>query len=200
MIVIVTVVLAGLLLPALIRPKPTSGNRINCVSNLKQVGLAFRMWSNDNGEKFPWEVSTNKGGTSELISSGDAFPHFLAISNEANTPKIFVCATDMPSRTRAVNWDQFVGDTNVSYFVGLGANEVYPQSILIGDRNLSTSSKALSGLVLVISNAPLQWAAGLHAPVGNVGLADGSAAQMSATSAQVQRAKDTNAALRFVFP
>lgn len=111
-----------------------------------------------------------------------------------------MCATDVPSRTRAVNWEQFINDTNVSYFVGLDANEVYPQMFLSGDRNLSTSGKVLSGLVLVMSNAPLQWAAGLHAPVGNVGLADGSAAQMTATSAQAQRAKDTNLALRFVFP
>ena len=126
--------------------------------------------------------------------------HALGISNEANTPKILVCATDMPSRTRVVNWDQFINDTNVSYFVGLDANEVYPQMFLSGDRNLSTNSKLLSGLVLMMSNAPVRWAAGLHAPAGNVVLADGSAAQMTATSAQAQRAKDTNLATRFVFP
>jgi len=200
LICVVTVLLAvGFLLPMLARSKAKT-KRIGWVSNLKQVGLAFRMWSNDQGERFPWQVSTNKGGTMELISSGDAFHHFLAISNEANTPKIFVCHTDLPSRMRVVNWEQFANDTNLSYFVGLDASEVFPQTILSGDRNLSTSTKLLSGLVLVMSNAPLTWASGLHAPVGNIGLADGSAAQMSATGVFAQRAADTNAAFRFVFP
>jgi len=158
------------------------------------------MWSNDNGERFPWQVSTNNGGTMELISSGNAFPHLSAISNEVNTPKVFVCTKDLPSRTRVATWDQFANDTNVSYFVGLDASEIYPQSMLTGDRNLSTSTKLLSGLVLVMSNAPMTWVAGLHAPVGNIGLADGSAAQITAASVQAQRAMDTNLAARFVFP
>jgi hypothetical protein len=37
------------------RAKPGS-KRINCTSNLKQIGLGFRMWSNDHGEQFPWQV------------------------------------------------------------------------------------------------------------------------------------------------
>lgn len=200
LVVIVTVVLAGLMLPVLARPRAAQCRiRINCVSNLKQVGLAFRMWSNDNGEKFPWQVSTNNGGTLELTSSGDAFPHFLAISNEANIPKIFVCPED-PARTRVVAWDQFVSDSNLSYFVGLDASEAFPQTILSGDRNLNTNGYLLSGLVLLMTNASLQWTAGLHAPGGNVGFADGSAAEMTAKGARAQRAMDTNSTIRLVFP
>lgn len=33
--------------------------RINCVNNLKQIGLAFRIWSGDNDDKYPFDVSTN---------------------------------------------------------------------------------------------------------------------------------------------
>jgi hypothetical protein len=197
--VVTAVLFSGFVFQWLTRPKARVC-RIGCVSQLKQIGLGFRMWSNDNGEQFPWQVSTNIGGTRERISSGEAFLHFSAISNEVNTPKVFVCAYDLPSRTRVANWDQFINDTNVSYFIGLDASEVFPQTILSGDRNLSTSSKLLSGLVLMMSNAPMTWAVGLHAPVGNIGFADGSAAQMCATSAQAQRAMDTNLATRFVFP
>src|SRR5256885_8186318 len=54
-VIAIIAILAGLLLPALAKAKAKAA-RINCVSNLKQVGLAFRMWSNDHTELFPWYV------------------------------------------------------------------------------------------------------------------------------------------------
>ena len=44
-----------LLLPALARAKKKA-QRINCVNNLKQVGLAFRLWGGDNDDKYPPRV------------------------------------------------------------------------------------------------------------------------------------------------
>ena len=54
-------------------------HRIKCLSNLKQVGLAFRMWSNDNDDQFPWMTSTN-GGTLKFTQSTNVFLHFRAAS------------------------------------------------------------------------------------------------------------------------
>lgn len=48
--------------------------RIACVNNLKQIGLALRLWAGDNMDVAP--------------------PDFLSMSNELNTPKILVCPTD----------------------------------------------------------------------------------------------------------
>src|SRR5688572_23933317 len=94
LIVVMTVVMfAGFFLPALSRPKVRIC-RITCLSHLKQIGLAFRMWSNDHGESFPWIVSTNESGTLEFSGSGDPLLHFVAISNELNTPKVLVCPSD----------------------------------------------------------------------------------------------------------
>jgi prepilin-type processing-associated H-X9-DG protein len=44
--------LAGMMLPALAKAKERA-QTINCVSNLKQLALAARMYANDNGDKFP---------------------------------------------------------------------------------------------------------------------------------------------------
>ena len=51
-LLVVIAILAGLLLPALAKAK-SGAQRIKCVSNLKQTGLALRIWANDNDGKFP---------------------------------------------------------------------------------------------------------------------------------------------------
>lgn len=85
-------ILAGLMLPALAKAKEKA-QRISCVNNMKQIGLAARMWSSDHGGKFP--------------------PDFASMSNELVTPKILVCPGDS-SKTRAMNWSEF-GPANLTY-------------------------------------------------------------------------------------
>lgn len=47
---------AALLLPALAKAKGRA-QTINCVSNLKQLALAARMYANDSGDKFPYATN-----------------------------------------------------------------------------------------------------------------------------------------------
>jgi len=51
-VIAILAILAAMLLPALSRARQ-SALRIACVSNLKQVGLAFSMYLNDQGRRFP---------------------------------------------------------------------------------------------------------------------------------------------------
>src|SRR5947209_5943377 len=71
-IIAVVALIAGLLLPALAKAK-SKAQRIQCVNNLKQDGLAYRIWAGDNGDKYPMQVSTNKGGSLEYVADGEAF-------------------------------------------------------------------------------------------------------------------------------
>jgi hypothetical protein len=75
----VTAIGAGLLLPALAKAKARA-QTINTVSNLKQLGLAARMFSNDNQEKFPkaetWsdDLKTLVGSTKVYKAANDPSP------------------------------------------------------------------------------------------------------------------------------
>jgi prepilin-type processing-associated H-X9-DG protein len=158
----IVVVLVIVVLPALTgrrSHRPYLG--MNCASNLKQVGLAFRLWAGDNNDKYPqYYVGTTN---SPLINNPNAglgtgvgvawpaadtacsnmFTIYLAMSNELSNPKIMTCPGDT-ERTAATN---FYGDfalnnvdgknSKVSYFVGKDAEDAYPQMALAGDRNIS---------------------------------------------------------------
>jgi prepilin-type processing-associated H-X9-DG protein len=190
-ILAVVAILAALLLPALAKAK-AKAQRINCVNNLKQDGLAFRMWSDDNGDKYPPRVSTTKGGSMEYVAGGNAFRHFLCMSNELSTPKILACPSD--TRKPAQNFSG-LKNANVSYFVGVDARETMPQMFLTGDRNLVINDVPIeTGLATVKSSDTLSWTQELHQGQGNVGLADGSVQQATAAHLQqMNRHTGTNA-------
>lgn len=179
--IVVVAVLAGVFIPAFAKAR-TRRSRINCVSNLKAVGLAFRMWSNDHGEKFPWSVSTTNGGILEFASRPETFRHYLAISNELVSPKVLKCEKD-ERRTKASSWDQLTNDSQyISYFVGLDANETKPQSILSGDRNITTNGVRAVGAVNITMSMTVGWGRELHGGFGNLALGDGSAHQTSSAA------------------
>jgi len=185
LIIAVMIVLAVVLLPDLARPRHHHGMNWNCVNNLKQIGIAFRTWSLDNSDKYPMHVSVINGGTMELINSGAIFPHFLAMSNELSTPKLLVCPQETDPRRRsattfadgpssgAVGQIPLTNDNQVSYFVGVDADETHPQMLLCGDRNLTNWPLPTNRLLMLTSNSAPVWTHELHNGKGNVALADG---------------------------
>jgi hypothetical protein len=86
-------VAAALVLPAMAKAKGRN-QTTSCVSNLKQIGLAARIWSNEHKEIFP--------------------PDFVSMSNELVKTSLLICPQD-GSKTPAADFTQFNPAQNVSY-------------------------------------------------------------------------------------
>jgi len=180
-VIAIIAILAGLLLPALARAKAKAA-RINCVSNLKQVGLGFRLYSNDHGDKFPWAVAVADDGA----LGQDIIQQFIICSNEFNSPKILVCNSDT-GKSKATVWAGGTGTvfdaTHLSYFYSDSADESRPQTILSGDRNTSTQGPWTDATTIPTD---VSWKTDVHNNAGNIGLGDGSAQQVTTSSLQKQ--------------
>jgi prepilin-type N-terminal cleavage/methylation domain-containing protein len=149
-VIAIIAILAAMLLPVLAAAKRRA-QRINCVSNMKQVNLSFRIWEGDNNNLYPMAVSTSAGGAMESAVSNNHTSYiplgmtniFCVMSNELSTPKILICPSDVSHATAATNFAQLGGpvmNTNgIGYFVCGDANESYPQMVMTGDRNIGTS-------------------------------------------------------------
>ena len=179
--VAVVAVLFGLVLPALNQKRRIS-NRINCIKCLKDVGLAFNSFARDNTNTFPFQISTNLGGTREWNGNPSlAWRQFAVISNELSTPIIVSCPLDS-ERRETREWGQFTNNSHLSYFVGINANQENPQSILAGDRNLTLGGNSLRNQVVTFpTNAAVGFDGRIHRFAGNIAMGDGSVQQVTSS-------------------
>lgn len=176
-IIAVLAVLVAVLLPALAAAK-RKHSRIGCVDNLKEIGLACRVWEGDNGDKYPMFVSVTNGGAMELVVTGNVLVNFLVMSNELSTPRILHCPED--TEHNETNSFAMLASSNISYFINIDATEVYPQMFLSGDDNFEIGGVPVkSGLLELSTNTPISWTAARHKFVGNIAMADGSVQQVT---------------------
>ncbi len=140
-VIAIIAILAALLLPALSGAKK-KGKSTECINHLRQIGIGFRLWANDNDEgHFPWGVDRAQGGSRP---PGEWTDHYRTPSNEFVTPKILVCPTDKTKKP-GDQWLTLDGSFNVSYFAGITAHESKPQTILAGDASGMTGTPPLNG-------------------------------------------------------
>ena len=98
----------------------------SCQAASDAIGLALRTWALDHHGQFPFNVSTNDGGTRELCardSDGfdrNAWRHFRVVSNELSSPAFLVCPRDR--KHKPARDFQSLGPENVTYRLRTGPN------------------------------------------------------------------------------
>lgn len=198
--------LAALSLPLLANNRAQS-DRVVCQSNLRQIGHAYAMWSDDHGGKYPQLVGTSEGGNNDSSLCNNVWFQFIFLRAELGTPRILICPSDSEKHP-AFDWSNspatgfnspFQRNKSCSYVLSLGVLQS-PHGLLSGDRNMiPTTANAgacpagplYGGTPALDYQSPtLDWTEKLHNKSGNIVLNDGSviAAGQSELRTAVQRA------------
>jgi prepilin-type N-terminal cleavage/methylation domain-containing protein len=195
-VIAIIAILAALLLPALAKAKARA-QRAACLSDQKQIGLAFTMWGDDHGDKYPSVVEISEGGSKTLTKTWE---HFMTLTNELVTPKVLHCPSDNGKQSASdflngPNSLRNLGNNAVSYAIGTSASSDKPGMHLAGDRNLlgqdgqNCGPAAINGVVTQLKPADNpRWDNTIHVNAGNMILADGSAHQLTQTGLTNQMA------------
>jgi len=135
-VIAIIAILAAMLLPALARAREQA-RRAVCISNLKQIGLAMKMYSQDYREYFPRTAAPSIGiavtDATTAASFNLLYPKYITATGT------FICQSDLKSQTVAFATggeelaqlgsdailDNIGGDSGdgVSYAYAMGLNE-----------------------------------------------------------------------------
>ena len=165
----IVAILASLLLPALARAKDAA-RKTACISNLRQMGIAIRLYSNDHDHLIPYgphappftspsELYPSTGSPTSLLSLRSGAPVGLGLLLKdylAATPKVYFC----PGSDHPLNADAElakVGETQAQssyYYRHAGVTKLFftppklPDNLQIDNLGTNRHGAAIQALVV----------------------------------------------------
>jgi hypothetical protein len=128
--------LVVLILVARVQPQMSlarsQAQRIKCINNMKNIGLAFRIWAADHNDQFPFNVATNQSGKVEFDGGtvGDSVKVFKTLANELANPIILVCPADTSKRPAMSFANLQRGNVTYEVETGPEVTSANPQEVL----------------------------------------------------------------------
>jgi prepilin-type N-terminal cleavage/methylation domain-containing protein len=130
-VIAIIAILAAMLLPALSRAKE-AGKRISCLNNLRQMGIALKMYVNDSGDQFPHRE--NKGRWPQQMY--DSYAHNV---------KILLCPDEglLPPATLETDANNYPADAAPRSYLINGFNDYYSDTLGIPPGSWGTLESAI---------------------------------------------------------
>lgn len=163
-VIAIIAVLAALLFPVFLTARGKA-REITCVSNLRQIGLAIRMYAMDSDELYPWAVDPTDKYTPIIWSLFPEFQSqipFMPMIHEALQPYVkskdlFRCPSDTGYDIEDSNGIPL--DARPTSYVRFGTSYNYRTEIAF--RHLGEATMALPAETNVMFDAAGRWHGGL---------------------------------------
>lgn len=175
-VIAIIAILAGMLLPALAKAK-SKGQRIYCLNSLKQIGLFFQLYTDENNDTFPGH--RNEGETENATRALTNWWGTTIIGYAKNQSNLFYCPSMKGRRNdNGVRWEwrfdcHMVGYGYNGFFLGQHPYKGTPPvslggiSFTVTDRFKRSSVVSPSDNLLIGDSQPtinLQWSSSLWWP------------------------------------